>query len=63
MAEDCLPPGLYEGLLWRKQSLESSKAAAEIDPNPANWIEDDEQQVKKSKLNIDFPPILWTNCI
>jgi len=58
LAEDCPTPGFYERLLTRKQTLKLLSPITEIDPNPANWIEDDEYQVKKSKLNINFPYLM-----
>jgi len=32
LAEDCHPPQLIEGLLWRKPTLKSHLSAAETDP-------------------------------
>jgi len=32
MAEDCLPPQLFECLLWRKQTLKLDASAAIYDP-------------------------------
>jgi len=31
LAEDCLPPGFYERLLWRKLTLKLDESAAETD--------------------------------
>ena len=39
VVEDCLPPGLHEGLYTRKQALKPNNSAAIYDPSGLSTIE------------------------